>query len=416
MGKASCAYRTGRNKPWRVRWYERVGQALEEREKSFADGLVAGAFRAQHESDGEAHEELAMSATDRARWWRVKQDAAAAGRSVEDLFAAGVRALGLVVAKSEPIETALDLWALDARDRKLRAHTIDNVKFAVGAFMDGRALQPVRDFTPADLVAWVAARYREQESRDTMLRRLLAFFRWCGVPPRSWCDVARFEKVGWTHQVLQDEKPTGYYTAAEMRAYLAAVPAKLKPAVATGFLLGVRPIELCRIQIAAQLGGEHYGFDEKRGHWRLPGEWTKTRKYRKLYALPDCWWYWWIGFKDTIKVRDRRAQKFVGRLVPMNYKNFRRALAQARESTALRQIDDGFRHSFGTHGYHRSADGKERGIEWCLAMIGHRGRLTVFSKHYDGKVDALEAEDYFLSYPDGAACDVKTRARIICSL
>lgn len=198
-----------------------------------------------------------------------------------------------------------------------------------------------------------------------------------------------------------------------MRAYLAAVPDKLKPAVATGFLLGVRPFELCRIQIAAKIDGEAYGFDAKRGHWRLPGEWTKTRTYRKLYALPDCWWYWWIAFNGEIKVRNRRALKFEGKLVPMNYKNFQRALRLARAAAGVRQIPDGFRHSFGTHGYHRSADGKERGIEWCLAMVGHRGRLTVFSKHYDGKVDGLEAEDYFLSYPDGSACDVKTRARII---
>lgn len=204
MGKASCSFRPGRKKPWRVRWYERSGRRLEPREASFGDGLVAGAFRVQHESEGDEHQELAMSQIDRARWWRIKQDAAGAGVTAEAVIAAGLKALGVVMAKSEPIGTALDLWEIDARERNLRAHSKANVKCAVGAFMEKREKAPVGDFTGEDLLTWVAARYTEQESRDSMLGRLLTFFRWCGARPRGWCDVERFEGLGWQHQVMKD--------------------------------------------------------------------------------------------------------------------------------------------------------------------------------------------------------------------
>lgn len=413
MGRASVTFRSGRKKPWLVRWREHVGSALEERAKSFSDGLVAGAFRIAHENEDEDHGELAMSHSDRARWWRIKADCVAGGVEPEAAIVAGLAALRSSAGANEQAGTALGLWGIDARARKLRSASIGNVNFAVREFIRGREERRVREFSPAEIMAWVAARYVDQSSRDTMLGRLLTFFRWCASRPRRWCDGERLGEARWDQRVLGDEHPTRFYSAAEMRAYLDAAPDRLKAALATGFLLGLRPFELCRLQAVAIIDGEKFGFDEKKGQWRLPGEWTKTRKFRLLHALPDAWWYWWMAYSGAARPRDRRAKRYVGRVVCMSYRRLLTCLTDVRERTGLRQIDDGFRHSFATHGYHRSADGRERGVEWCLAMVGHRGRLTVFAKHYDGKVDALEAEDYFLSYPAGAACDVRTRARVM---
>lgn len=96
----------------------------------------------------------------------------------------------------------------------------------------------------------------------------------------------------------------------------------------------------------------------------------------------------------------------------MNYRSLRKALRAARVAAGLRSVKDGARHSFGTHAYHRTKDG-ERGVEWAVAVMGHTGGLRVFNTSYDGRVDDREAEAYFLVYPDGSACDVKTRKRVI---
>lgn len=413
MGKAFVDFRAGRKKPWRVRWRERVGNSLRDREASFADGLSAGAARVLHEAEDGQHQELAMSSTDRARWWRIREDCAAAGVTPEQVLVAGLAALGGVGRRNEEIGTAIELFELDARDRALRSDSIKNVVFFARALAGEQRERAVRSFTVSEILGWVAARYAAQSSRDTALGKLLTFFRWCASEPRLWCEAAAFAEVRWPNRARSDKKRVPYYTAEEMRAYLEATPDRAKVAVATGFLLGVRPFELCRLRVRVEIDREVFGFDEKKGHWRIAAGWSKARAFRLLYDLPDAWHYWWLRYAAAIVPRDRRGRKrFAGMVVPMHYRNFRRLLREARARANLRQIKDGFRHSFATHGYHRTQDGK-RGVEWCLAMVGHRGRLTTFAAHYDGRVDSHEAEDYFLSYPNGAACEIATRARTI---
>jgi integrase len=415
MGLVNIRYRAGRGKPWRAQWRESEGGKLVPREKWFP-GPPAPAdqpewipealakFKAQHEGEAEKFEDLALTSTDRARWWRIKQDCEAEKVSIEAAVAAGIAALKKLVAKSEPIERALGLWELDAKDRKLRPKSIESIKSAVGLFAKKREASPVSEFTAAELLRWTAERYTSQGSRDDVLGRLLTFFRWCASSPRKWCNKAEFTEVKWEHKVKGEKKRVGFYFAEEARALLEAVPAGLKPAMALGFFLGVRPHELMRIRLAWIDAGEFYGFDEKRGEWHLAPEWTKTRAYRKLYALPDCWWYWWIKYKSAI-VPHKRQKKRAGMLVPVNYRNFKKAMSRARIAAGIAKTPH--------DGFHRSEDGKERGVEWCISNMGHVGGYRVFEASYDGKVSSAEAVAYYLIYPEGAACEVRTRARII---
>lgn len=424
MGLVNIRYRPGRKKPWRAQWREKSGDKLVPREKWFPGPPppedqpewvpeAVQKFKTQHEGEAVTFDDLALTSTDRARWWRIKEDCAAAKVSVEEAIAAGLEVLRKRAKKTEPIETAIGLWELDAKARQLRPKSIEAIKSAVGLFMKKREKTPVDQFTPDELLRWTSERYTVQGSRDDILGRLLTFFRWCGVKPRKWCDHAQFTDVKFEHVVKGEKKRIGFYYAAEARGILDAMPDGLKPAVALGFLLGVRPFELMRIRLAWEDGGEFYGFDDKRGEWHLAPQWAKTRAYRKLYALPDCWWYWWIQYKGAIKPHPRQKKRN-GMLVPVNYRNFKKAMKRARAAAGIKKNPhDGIRHSFGTHGFHRSGDGKERGVEWCIANMGHVGGYRVFEKSYNGKVSSAEAEAYFLQYPAGAACDVKTRARII---
>lgn len=424
MGRVNLRFFSERKSPWRAQWSERVvdaeGSRLATRSSWFKDEVDALKFKAAHEGEAQRFEEIAMSSSDRARWWRLREDAAAAGVSIEVALAAGVAALKNAVPHSEPIETAFGLWLLDARDRKLRSHSIDSMRRSVRPFMTGRDSTPVEAFTGRDLLNWVAARYPDsQESRDDVLSRLLTFFRWCAAEPRVWCRADVFKGVKFEHKVIGEKKRIGFYTASEARAYLEAVPDAFKPAMATAFFLGVRPIELQRVLLKDQADGEFYGFDVKRGEWHIAPEWAKTRAYRKLYDVPDCWWYWWIKYQDAIggSVNYRaKAKKPLVKLVPANYRNFRRVLKAARKAAGLRKNPkDGIRHSFGTHGYHRSVDGRARGLEWCLDLMGHESGLALFKKRYQGKVSPHEAEEYFAVYPAGAASEVKGRRRVIAS-
>lgn len=416
VGKASVTFRPGRSKPYRVRWYERRGDTLLPREKSFEDGLKAGAFRAGHELEADSQGELAMSSVDRARWWRVQADCSAAKLDIEVVVATGIAAIKKAAGTSEEIGVALGFWEIDANARNLRNKSVQNITQITKRFYKGRESQRVDSFTVDDLLSWVAANYSDQSSRDTMLGRLLVFFRWCASRPRRWCEVSQYLRVKWPQRVLGESSPVRFYTAEEAQRYLDATPDRLKYAVATAFFLGVRPFELCRMREKATLGGEFFGYDAKKNQWRIHGTWAKTRAFRLLYSLPDAWYYWRLKYMAAAKPIGKRGAKFAGAIVPMSYKHFNTYLRAARKAAGLRDIDDGFRHSFATHAYNRSPDGKERGVEWALAMVGHRGKLTTFSKHYDGKVDAHESEAYYLDYPDGSACEVKTRARIIIEL
>lgn len=411
VGRVNLRCFPDRKSPWRAQWREE-GRSRSQWFRSQAD---AEKFQAAHATEASTFGALAVSPTDRAQLWSLRQQAAAAGHSLEAVVAAGLAALHAKTPRSEPLETALGLWLLDACDRQLRPRSIQAIRDAVRLFAKGREDARVDFLRAADLLAWVASRYpRSQESRDDVLARLLTFFRWCAAPPRTWCRLAEFSGVRWAHKVIGERKRIGFWTAAEARALLEAAPPQYRLALATGFFLGVRPVELQRVRFAWHHEGERYGFDADRGEWHLAPEWAKTRAYRRLYDLPDCWWYWYLKYAPLTVPKDRQGKKHAGKLVPGNYWNFRKMLRRARPRAGLgaRNPKDGIRHSFGTHGYHRSADGR-RGLEWCLDLMGHESGLSLFKKRYQGKVSASEAEAYFALYPDGSACDVKTRARVV---
>lgn len=412
MGAVSVRFRGGRKKPWRAQWYDSVGGGLKPREKWFLTESAALAFKVSHEGEAAQFAELAVSMADRARWWRVREDCAAAGVSVEAAVAAGLAALKKLGGRTVPIAEAREAWELDAQLRKLRPKSIGSVVQMVRAFAERREDAPVNSFTSAEVLRWAAERYVDQISRDGALGRLLTFFRWCAAAPRGWCRPEEFLGVKWAHRVKGERRRIGFYSAAEAGAILAAVEDKLKPAVALAFFAGVRPEELMRMRLAWQAGGEFYGYDPVAGEWHLAAEWTKTRAYRKLYALPECWHHWWLKHAADI-VPSARSKKRAGYLVPMNYRNFRHALNRARlRAGVLRAPKDGLRHSFGTHGFHRSADGRARGVEWCIALMGHVGGFRVFEQSYNGKVANTAAEAYFAIYPPAWAYDVKTRERM----
>lgn len=413
VGKVSVQYREGRKRPWRARWREKVNGQYEAHEKSFTCGLKAGAFRALHLVEGETYDELAMSPTDRARWWQIKADCALAGVYPEEAITAGIQALKRVVQSSEAIGVAIELYELDAKKRKLRTISIQNVVYAARAFAASREAKPVGQFTGEEILQWVEAQYTDQESRDIRLAKILTFFRWCAVAPRKWTRID-LSAVRFTHRVARDKKRVSFYTHEEATRICHHAAPNIALAVATGFLLGVRPFELMRLEFSATIDGEFYGFDEARGEWHIPPQWAKTRAYRKLYALPDAWWYWLLKYRGCLKGHDSKSKKNEGRMVPMNYRNFRSAFRTARLAAGVkRNPKDGLRHSFGTHGFHRSEDGKERGLEWCISIIGHVGGYKTFDKRYNGRVSSSEGAAYFLNYPDGSACCVKTRARLI---
>jgi hypothetical protein len=460
MGKVNLRYYPGRDRPWRAQWTEAKGGKSKSRTKWFKndrnpppkDDMIAFEalsfrrvdyfieiakieavkkaymaygviperalfdFKAAHEEEGEKYGAIAIPDGDREKWWRICERCEEVGKTPEEVIEEGIKAIKNAVAKSEPIETALGLWGLDATARNLRPDTIRNIRHAVGAFSRGRQTTLVSDFTAQQIQQWVAGRYSDQDSRDSMLARLLTFFRWCAGKDRRWARADSFADVKWENKVKNDKKRVSFYTAAEAQALLNEVADNLKPALALGFFTGLRPFEMNRVMLSLQHDGEFYGFDPKHGDWHIAPFWAKTRAYRKLYSLPDCWWFWWEKYKNSIAVtanNRRKAHSRVGKLVPMNYRNFRVALGVAHQRAGvLRSPKDGIRHSFGTHGYHRSDDGGSRGMEWTIALMGHTGGYRVFEKRYNGKCSSREAEAYFLIYPAGAACEVKTRKRI----
>jgi hypothetical protein len=422
MGKVTLWFDKAGKKAWRAQWTEQIEGKKKSRSKWFPGrrGMPpkeALTFKADHEADAATYGELAFTQTDRARWWRIKKDCAAVKKEPEAVVAEGLDAIRKAVKKSETIETAVELWELDAKKRGLRPPSISAMKGAVKRFAANRSKTKVADITSADLLRSVGDRYDTQISRDTNLGLLLVFFRWCCAAQRGWGRLENFANVKWSEKIQEDHGRITFYSADETAAYLETLPDKLKPAIATGFFTGLRPIEMTRVvvKLAKDEKGNLEGFDEARGVWHIAARWAKTRRYRKLYDLPDCWHYWWLKYRHAMasKGRGELARKNDGKLVPTNYRNLRALCGAARKKAGIPSKDDGVRHSFGTHAFHRSADGLSRGLEWTIALLGHVGDLKTFMTHYDGRVSREEAEAYFLIYPTGAACDVATRRRII---
>jgi hypothetical protein len=104
---------------------------------------------------------------------------------------------------------------------------------------------------------------------------------------------------------------------------------------------------------------------------------SKTRTFRTLYNLPDNLWAWYA------KARPKR-----GRVVPMNYRNFRANIAKIQPAP---WPQDCTRHTFCSCAFHR-------GLEWAMDISGHRDS-RIFMTRYKGQIHPDEAQKLWAIRP-----------------
>ena len=204
-----------------------------------------------------------------------------------------------------------------------------------------------------------------------------------------------------TYAILKnDEKRINFLTPDQARKYINATQDNCKAAVALGLYAGIRTRELNRMYVRedpdqVSNDGRFYGIDFDAQEIHMKGAWTKTRKYRRLYNLPENLWAW----LDTYCPRK-------GKLINANQDGshtlttetqteefFFRACKRARKRAGLKNWPrNARRRSFGSYGYHR-------GLEWCLDIMGHISGVKTFISNYKGASDPGSAASYFDCFP-----------------
>lgn len=396
----------GRKHPWRCQWHVMENGKRRSLTKYFDTEPEAQEFKRITEAESVVRAAQPSQITKEDRWIQLEQLALARGVSVEALLAPAV--LSPTVAankKSEDAATALELWQLDAKRRKLRPDTLHNTTYSVSAFLKTSGEIKVRDITAIDVLKWVLT-YQGEPSRWAHRKNILSWLRWCAASPREWCEDD-WKKVTWA-KAVEDEEDVRFYTLTQAQAIMRVAPARLRPALAIGFLAGVRPGEIERMKVKDVRGQILYGIDFDKKEINIAADWSKVRKSRRLYDLPESLWLWleplrspsW-GLKDpdeqamSGKKRGGRPSTRVGRVQPMNERNARKLWGSILSAAKIDDnIPDGLRHTFATHGY-------QRGLEWLIDMLGHQG-MRMLKKHYQGKVSAAEGASFFANLKPGA--------------
>lgn len=302
-----------------------------------------------------------------------------------DVVRAGLESMSLLKDR-KPVPTvfwSIEEFIREGEERGLRAATLRNRRAILDAFKAGREERLVNTITTDEILAYILAKYRDEEGRKSLRGYLGSWYNWCAAKGREWVPPMAPKALAWT-AARSDKRRPMVYTADQVAALLDAVQDKLKPAVAVACFAGVRPEELRRICWSwTDERGDWFGIDLKRRKIELSGEWTKTRSPRTLHNLPANLWAWLERYQAE------------GRLVPLTQRNWYRNINAAKKAAKIRkQGNDIMRHTFGSHGRHR-------GIDWVIDVLGHTEGMDVFNRHYNNNsIGPEDAERYFSIVPE----------------
>jgi integrase len=367
-----------KTKPWRAQWSEN-GKRVS---KYFPSEKDARAFRKRKISEADTFGKTATSEEDRMLLWQIKRHCEAEGISPMEVIAAGLRAAKPQKEKESPsLNEAARMFIDDCHARNLRMKTIRGYRDVLNAFA-GRSNNQSGDmsisgFKRQALLLWIVEQSPNEESRKGYRSVLRNFFNWCSHQNRGWCSADVAKNLTW-RSVANDEHRVGFLTPEQVEGFLDNIQGNCRAAIALACFAGIRTEELQRMQWAEKQEGRFYGIDFENRQIHMKGEWTKTRRYRLLSDLPPNLWVWlWLYRKQE------------GPVVPINYRNYRRACLLARDAAKISDWPkNGFRHSFGTYAYFR-------GIEWAIDAMGHVGGYRTFVRSYKGASSASESAKYF---------------------
>lgn len=369
--------------PWCCRWMELVEGEKKRREKHFRSEVLAEAWAANVAREQLGDREL-VSDLEWMEFSHARELCRSADVDLLTALRAGFEALNLRVG-GEKIDVPTIRWAVEAylyegEQRNLRPATVQSNRQMLESFVVGREDRLVSSVDAAEMLGFILAKYTLDTSRRSLRTRLAGWWRFCAG--KGWLPVLDATALSWTATISDKGRP-GVFSVEEAAGLLAAVPDKLKAAVAIGLFAGVRPEELRRMEWSfVDATGDWFGIDLKRRKIELSGAWTKIRRPRTLHELPDNLWAWLERYKGE------------GLLVPVTTRNWYNNLTKARAKAGIRKTgSDLMRHSFGSYGRHR-------GLDWVIDVLGHTGDMSVFAEHYNNNaVGPDEASAYFSILP-----------------
>lgn len=182
-------------------------------------------------------------------------------------------------------------------------------------------------------------------------------------------------------KILKDEKEIEIYTPEQAKYILKSVEPKFIPHIALMAFAGIRPAEMNNDGGKSALNWNDIDFDKKQITVRA--EVAKCRKKRVLNNLPENLWLW----LETTKEDERK-----GLIAQYKTSLFRKEKAKLK----TKWIQDGFRHSFASYGYHHL------GAEHSVEIMGQESGFAVFAKHYKGMATKDAAKKYFNIKPTKA--------------
>lgn len=347
---------------------------MRQRSKWFRSAKERKAFAAALERESRDYGKLSITQEERLVLSELKRRCAERGVSLAESLDAGLRLLGDTSETQVTLSCAVDAFLADSRRRGLRPKTIAGYATALSKPLTLWGDVRLHGVSRDQILALILSSYTNEESRRDLRGVLRNFFGWCAHPDRGWCGREVIEGLKWRANV-QDRPEIGILKATEARQFLGEVPDRLKAGIALALFAGVRTAELQRMSRDA------IAFDHRRVVVRAA--WAKTRRARTLNDLPENLWEWLERYPP-------RGE----RVIPMNYRNFRRSCMGARVAAGLgeRWPHNAFRHSFASYGYWR-------GLEWCIDIMGHVGGFQTFQRRYKGMVSAAESGDYFSILP-----------------
>lgn len=364
MNNATVIRLEGRAKPWRVTWSE--------------DGKrKTRHFATKGQAHGHAREigidlalpDLAVSTEERMLVARLRIAAEAAGVSISTIAEAAVELARKRSRHSVEIVEAVKAFLADCERRNLRRATLAHYRGMLRRFAEAHD-GPVEALTRDHVAAWICARYRVEESRQTARTPLMVWLRWCGR--QGWADVSRWrDPLRWETR-REDGGKVGILRPGVARVLIDRLPEKHRFALALACLTGIRPAELARMNWAM--------IDTRRRVIELPAAAAKIRRGRTLSDLPPAVWRWveW----------ERMQGRGEGRVMACNYRNWRQIIRD-RMAGLGDWPHDATRHSFASYGYHIL--GPARTVE----IMGHVGGYGLFASRYKACARAWTAGLWF---------------------
>jgi integrase len=314
--------------------------------------------------------ELIVSIEDRALLTVMRRAATGAGVEMGDAVRRFLMDLERSTADVDA-GAALQWFTADCQARGLRARTVTNYSFFVGALLDAIGKMSVSEIRREMVMRWVIGAYQGQKSRDTARAYVMGWLRWCerkGWTRERWTDAL---DVG---SVMRDEKRVPILDPGAFERVIRNAQANIRPALALMAFAGIRPEEVVSVDKAG-LDWKHIDMNARRVE--IPGAVAKTRAYRVLDGLPGNVWSWLGEWK-----------KREGPVCPVQHQAFSRARARAAQSAGVEWKPDVLRHSFASYAFHQI------GVERTIEVLGHTSP-NMFFRHYKGSGSAEAAKAWF---------------------